>query len=630
MTKSSTNILLTILIIICIIAAGFTGLYIKDYLEKEKDIKQIKPTYDPDLTIITQSYVFSEPVIDERDDVSVVSVKETNLNSLGDGIPVIPVNVSTYELTFGSNIINVTYDYSKPQMKQLNHILSYGSYNVETDTRKDIYNFNDFYPSSWMSYHTGGGLSKDVRTTFLVVRANPVRYAPGEQAIHYITHLNVTFVIDEPKQPLIEKHDDYELLIITPTSYEKQVEPLVEHKNQNGIDTKLVTTEEIYNEISEGEDDAEHIKYFIKDAIEDWGIKYVLLIGGLKRQTSQWMLPIRYSYVIPPVEQEFAEPKFITDLYFSDIYDASGNFSSWNTNENEIFSEWLDNKQDAMDLYPDVYVGRLACRNIFEVRTMVSKIISYEEKTSTSDPWFQRLILIGGDSYPDENQYNEGENICDQAATVMPSFDPVKIYASDKLTSMAINRAINKGAGFLYFCGHGGVDSWGTHNPPNAEGWAPTFWYKPIHMKFLHNKNKYPVAVIGGCLNGKFDISIMNSIQEGKYATLYQTQCWAWALTSEKNGGSIATIANSGLGTHGRDDNDYNDIIDYQEVLDGWMELRFLELYGMKNQQMLGDNMGQTITEYLNRFYGNNDKMDTKMVQQWILFGDPSLKIGGY
>jgi len=92
----------------------------------------------------------------------------------------------------------------------------------------------------------------------------------------------------------------------------------------------------------------------------------------------------------------------------------------------------------------------------------------------------------------------------------------------------------------------------------------------------------------------------------------------------------IATIANSGLGTHGRDDNDYNDIIDYQEVLDGWMELRFLELYGMENQQMLGDNMGQTITEYLNRFYGNNDKMDTKMVQQWILFGDPSLKIGGY
>ena len=38
----------------------------------------------------------------------------------------------------------------------------------------------------------------------------------------------------------------------------------------------------------------------------------------------------------------------------------------------------------------------------------------------------------------------------------------------------------------------------------------------------------------------------------------------------------------------------------------------------------------EAITNYLNVFLGNKDEMDIKMVQQWQLFGDPSLKVGGY
>ena len=106
--------------------------------------------------------------------------------------------------------------------------------------------------------------------------------------------------------------------------------------------------------------------------------------------------------------------------------------------------------------------------------------------------------------------------------------------------------------------------------------------------------------------------------------------CWAWWLTSKSNGGAIATISNTGLGTHGDGDQDYNGVVDYLEILDGWLELRFLELYGKEHQNILGLNYGETLTGYLNRFLGDDAVMDTKMVQQWELFGDPSLKIGGY
>ena len=50
----------------------------------------------------------------------------------------------------------------------------------------------------------------------------------------------------------------------------------------------------------------------------------------------------------------------------------------------------------------------------------------------------------------------------------------------------------------------------------------------------------------------------------------------------------------------------------------------------IENNDILGLNHGQTIIDYLNLFIGDNAKMDVKMVQQWELFGDPSLKIGGY
>jgi len=64
--------------------------------------------------------------------------------------------------------------------------------------------------------------------------------------------------------------------------------------------------------------------------------------------------------------------------------------------------------------------------------------------------------------------------------------------------------------------------------------------------------------------------------------------------------------------------------------LDGWLELNFLQLYGEEHYDCLGENHGEAITGYLHRFFGDEAKMDVKMVQQWELFGDPSLKIGGY
>ena len=113
----------------------------------------------------------------------------------------------------------------------------------------------------------------------------------------------------------------------------------------------------------------------------------LLLFGGRNGQSSRWDIPVRYSRVVPPDEQEYPEQSFISDLYFADIFDGEGNFSSWDSNNDNVFSQWNGTFREEMDLYPDVYLGRLPCRNNKEVKIMVRKIINYE-KDRCDENWF--------------------------------------------------------------------------------------------------------------------------------------------------------------------------------------------------------------------------------------------------
>ena len=599
---------------------------------------------------------FSDLEIIPYGDYYVIRVNGTDFNRMNPGQPVLPFNLTVFELPFCTRIVNISYQHSTPEIYDLDGRLAYGSPSLTDNIgiRHALVGIDDTnyenvdpYPPDWVFYHTGGGLSHGVHKTFLVIRTYPVRYFSDENQLAFIQNIEITIEYEEPAEPVIQDSDVYDLLIIAPSQFTIPLQRLVRHKNNHGIKTKLVGLPEIYGRIYwEGVDNQEKIKFYIKYATENWGVTHVLLVGGIKGQTNAWNLPARYSHVVPPVEQEYAEQSFISDLYYADLYDSEGDFSSWDSNHNGVYAEWNGTIKDDMDLYPDVYLGRLACRSTSEVRTMVNKIIKYE-KTKCDDSWFKNLILVAGDSYNDTNHFNEGELISEEAIEKMPDdFNPVKVYSSEQdINRRTVNKAMNQGAGFAYFCGHGNTASWNTHIPPNGTKW--TTGYQIQDMMLLRNRHKLPITIVGGCHNGQFDVTMRNilkgireeglgyfSSKPGNAGGFWYNQwvpnCWAWWLTSKVGGGAIACIANTGLGTHGDGDADNNSIADYLEVLDGWLELRFLELYGTEHYDILGENHGETLTGYLHRFLGDEVKMDAKMVQQWELFGDPSLKIGGY
>jgi hypothetical protein len=248
----------------------------------------------------------------------------------------------------------------------------------------------------------------------------------------------------------------YDLLIIAPKKYSDVLQPLITHKNRVGIKTHLVTLNQVYDQMFwHGRDKPEKIKYFIKTAIEEWGVRYVLLVGGRSSQfLPTWFCPVRYVNMVDDWDEGY-----LCDLYFADIYDAKGNFSSWDSDGDGLYGEWYmgETAEDmAIDLIPDVAVGRLPCRSEKEVRTVVRKIISYETNVD-NEPWFSTMLVAAGDTYPQTSNANwtgyEGEYYGDRAIENMSGITPNSIYTTDgSFTNKEdVIQEFRKGCGFVYF-----------------------------------------------------------------------------------------------------------------------------------------------------------------------------------
>ena len=63
----------------------------------------------------------------------------------------------------------------------------------------------------------------------------------------------------------------------------------------------------------------------------------------------------------------------------------------------------------------------------------------------------------------------------------------------------------------------------------------------------------------------------------------------------------------------------------------------FFKQFGQNNIEIIGDTWIATLNEYINTYpvnWNNSSArdpwIDAQVVETWILFGDPTLQIGGY
>jgi hypothetical protein len=621
----------------------------------------IQPKTSTESLLQTQTHIyqFSHPLLQENNKYLTVQLNEATGYRNIPGEPILPLIMRTLELPFGTIIKDAQCTIPRTSEVHLTQKISSAvkpvpmlpqNQNVQPSEKTEIYTNNQLFPDNWFSYRLTTGLNKDnILTTFITIQVNPVRYNPAQDIIQSVDSITIDITCEQPTHPFSSFTDAYDMIIICKDTYAPLLEPLVAHKNSHGIQTKLVPLKDVYGGTyfaAEGRDNQEKIKYFIKNAKETWNITYVMLVGNYAQ------VPVRYSNLITEPGAEYQELKFVSDLYYADIYDGAGNFSSWDTNDNGLYAEWpypeSHPQEDIVDLVPDVHVGRLACMFKSEVKTMVDKIITYENTTAGSD-WFKRMVLIGGDtfdkSWEQGTDYNEGEVANQQALDYMPQFLPVKLWTSlGNLTTEAIHNEISKGCGFLYFCGHGSPKSWATHTNGDYVNW--TGQYKNKDMPKLTNNDMYPILMVGGCHNSEIDATPMNFIigllKEGRnfftanatwlgtyWKYNYALECWSWAFI-KVHGGAIASIGSSGYGGVSIGDYNHDGIPDCVQGSDGWFEVEFFRLYNQENITVLGQTYDQVVTGYVHNFPVDTNRYDAKIVQTHIFLGDPSLKIGGY
>jgi hypothetical protein len=294
-----------------------------------------------------------------------------------------------------------------------------------------------------------------------------------------------------------------------------------------------------------------------------------------------------------------------------------------------------------MDLIPDVAVGRLPCRNINEVKTIVEKIISYENN-SYGQGWLNKILLLGGDTNPGigEPFPYEGETACDWILNYLEGFSATKLYMSDGTLSGPDDfiPEFNNGYGLVYYAGHGWQYKLGTHKPDDEEY---IFFMKNNLMSQIKNKGKYPVMVVGCCLTTEFDVSIFNfltifkNLKQHHYFKNFKhecvPECISWNFVKKSDGGTIAFIGSSSTTWGATGDSNHDNIPDsVQSGFTTGLCTEFFELYNESENKIIGDIFSNTLTNVIEEFNAGQTRIQCKCVHELHLIGDPSLKIGGY
>jgi hypothetical protein len=610
-----------------------------------------------DNILSTATLSISKPIATETDDYIKINIPEAESLLQEEGNPILSVVTKVFTYPIGTIIKDVNVDFNveekildkkiqpSPKPIPLTNINMQGI-STETVINHDIYDSTDLYPSDPLIISKNIGMMNGQNVMILNVKVIP-QYSPANNMIYLPKDeikINVEYKLPEKYDTL--NSDDYKMVIITIDEYEAKLQQLVDHKNNVGINTMMKTVEEIYSEYPAGRDDAEKIKLFIFDMKETYNISYVLLAGGRKGQTHDWHIPSRTVH-----NDDNWEEGYESDLYFGDIYKYDEElgyvFEDWDDNENDVFGEFsrFVGRSDRPDYFPDVSIGRIPFRYSFEIQPMIDKIINYE--TQCDDSWFKKAIVVSGDTFPPSRGgavgWWEGEMETNVTVDLLEplGFNVNKLWLSIPgawTGPQDVTNAINGGAGFLHFAGHSNPASWANH-PPDDKDHVSVDGTSISEMLNYNNKDKYPVVIFGGCHSSQFNVTLANILSGIKtygikgyfFQSPFRFYYYEWVprdlssqLLLKRNGGAIGVIGNTGLG--------YGYVNEGAlSGLGGWIEPRFFKEYAEFGIDILGEAHDQAVADYIN-IIGNihRDQIDRKTIEEWVLLGDPSLKMGGY
>ena len=295
-------------------------------------------------------------------------------------------------------------------------------------------------------------------------------------------------------------------ITIADESLQETLQPLSDHRNTtHGSD--FVSTQWIYANC-QGRDTQEQIRNYLKDAYENNGLVYALIVGDFGETTRLSSLVIGSNLL-----------DAVTDLYYSDLD------GSWDLDGDSQFGEL----NDGLDYYSDIYVGRFSTDIPSRLATMVEKTIAYETSAPQGD-WQTTALLAGAGLWVDDPPGYWGSFVCDSIDTRIPdSWTVHELY--EDYSSHPDNQIelYNQGVSYSSLNGHG-----------NDGG---VFWFYGPSTEIVANANYYEMTNDG--------MPVVFHSMACHPGHLQNLACIAERLMFWPDGGAIAVMFNShyGFGT---------------------------------------------------------------------------------
>ncbi|MCE7067475.1 type IX secretion system sortase PorU [Dyadobacter sp. CY326] len=286
-----------------------------------------------------------------------------------------------------------------------------------------------------------------------------------------------------------------DLLIVTPAAWKQEAERLAAFRESNdGLETLVVTTTQIYNEYATGKPDLTAIRDFAKQLYQKTPgkLKYLLLFGdaafdyknALKNQSdaqrSEWV-PVYES-------RESLNPVY---TYSSDDY-----YGLLETGE----GGWEESASGDATL--DIGIGRLPVKSLTEAKIIVDKLIRYGSSERALGNWRNAIQFVADDGDGNIHQRHADE----LAQLVQSQFMSSRAFidAFPQTTGAAgqravevnklINKKINEGTLILNYTGHGGVS-----------GWAEEQVLTLADMQAARGMDNLPLLFTATCDFGRYD-----------------------------------------------------------------------------------------------------------------------------
>jgi len=334
----------------------------------------------------------------------------------------------------------------------------------------DEYNQDALYPGILASLRPPYIL-RDYRG--VVVTVNPIQYNPVKRLLRVYTEMTIEVVpIGTSKTNVLKKKtgqklvpsfhqiykshflnysmeeryspldEDGDMLIICHDAWTSNVQPLVDHKTDIGIDTTVVAISTIGNTSTA-------IKAYIQSIYDVSNLAFVLLVGDSAQVAT------------PSASGGASDPSY--------------------------------SKLAGSDDYPDILVGRFSAELSADVDTQVQRTIEYEQGLYVESSWFWRGTGIASDQGTgDDGEYDNEhigyirDDLLANGYTVVDEiYDPTG-------TASDVTTALNAGRGIINYCGHGSTTSW------SSTGFSNT------HVNALTNDNELPFIFSVACVNGNF------------------------------------------------------------------------------------------------------------------------------